>query len=99
MSADVQLSHWSPHVLICTCAPSQVLMPLLEGFQANVVHLPLDSIPRENWGCALKREPSLGCMTTTEAVARCALVPTAAAIRQQLLSTHLAFHVWKHDEQ
>lgn len=48
----------------------KVLMPQLEGFQANVVHLPLDSIPREHWDCALKREPSLGCMTTTEAVAR-----------------------------
>ncbi|CAL8464563.1 g4098 [Coccomyxa elongata] len=48
----------------------KVLMPLLEAFQANVVHLPLASIPRENWDCALKREPSLGCMTTTEAVAR-----------------------------
>ncbi|BDA49562.1 DTW domain-containing protein 2 [Coccomyxa sp. Obi] len=48
----------------------KVLMPLLEGFQADVVHLPLDSIPRENWECALKREPSLGCMTTAEAVAR-----------------------------
>lgn len=55
------------------CVVDQALLPLLEDFEPVIVHLPLQSRSSDaEWDCALKREPAVGCVTTAEAVARCA---------------------------